>query len=235
MIMRRNITLLGIRFLLVLTLYSNSVSCFSFDGSALMSLAIVPSRVSKMIPLRRSSICYRHLGSRQRMRYTRSSVVRMMATAKPSASILADPGSRRSESVMASFPDSLNTWFDLSLPEGRCIGFETTDEEDSFPLDERTTIPSDHWLFSAFHKDEVDFGMQLKKTRNSFWLGRLALRRALDFPDYPVLKDEYGRPEMKNDVFGPVKQANEEKAQKRRAEILEGLKHPKSPLQHAAE
>jgi indolepyruvate ferredoxin oxidoreductase len=35
--------------------------------------------------------------------------------------------------------------------------------------------------------------------------------------------------------FGPVKQANEEKAQKRRAEILEGLKHPKSPLQHAAE
>jgi len=35
--------------------------------------------------------------------------------------------------------------------------------------------------------------------------------------------------------FGPVKQANEEKAQKRRAEILEGLKHPKSPLRHAAE
>ena len=35
--------------------------------------------------------------------------------------------------------------------------------------------------------------------------------------------------------FGPVKQANEEKAQKRRAEILEGLKHPKSPVQHAAE
>jgi indolepyruvate ferredoxin oxidoreductase len=35
--------------------------------------------------------------------------------------------------------------------------------------------------------------------------------------------------------FGPVKQANEEKAKKRRAEILEGLKHPKSPVQHAAE
>ncbi|MGB0772488.1 MAG: DUF6537 domain-containing protein, partial [Paracoccaceae bacterium] len=35
--------------------------------------------------------------------------------------------------------------------------------------------------------------------------------------------------------FGPVKQANEEKAQKRRAEILEGIKHLKSPLQHAAE
>ncbi len=35
--------------------------------------------------------------------------------------------------------------------------------------------------------------------------------------------------------FGPVKQANEEKAQKRRAEILEGLKHPKSPSQLAAE
>jgi indolepyruvate ferredoxin oxidoreductase len=35
--------------------------------------------------------------------------------------------------------------------------------------------------------------------------------------------------------FGPVKQANEKKAQKRRTEILEGLKHPKSPVQHAAE
>lgn len=138
------------------------------------------------------------------MRHARSSVVRMMATVKPSASILADPGSRRSESVMASFPDSLKTWFDLSLPEGRCIGFETTDENDSFPLDEGTTVPNDHWLFSAFHKDEVDFGMQLQKTRTSFWLGRLALRRALDFPDYPVLKDEYGRPEMKNDVFGSI-------------------------------
>ena len=35
--------------------------------------------------------------------------------------------------------------------------------------------------------------------------------------------------------FGPVKQANEEKAQKRRAEILEGIKHLKSSLQNAAE
>ena len=35
--------------------------------------------------------------------------------------------------------------------------------------------------------------------------------------------------------FGPVKQANEEKAQKRRVEILNGLNQPKSPLQHAAE
>ena len=35
--------------------------------------------------------------------------------------------------------------------------------------------------------------------------------------------------------FGPVKQVNEEKAQKRRAEILEALKRPNSPMQHAAE
>merc|ERR1712130_366906 len=53
-------------------------------------------------------------------------------------------------------------------------------------------------------KDEVEFGMQLKKTRNSFWLGRLALRRALDFPEYPILKDKYGRPEMKNELFGSI-------------------------------
>jgi len=35
--------------------------------------------------------------------------------------------------------------------------------------------------------------------------------------------------------FGPVKRANEEKASKRRTEILEALKHTKSPMQHAAE
>ena len=35
--------------------------------------------------------------------------------------------------------------------------------------------------------------------------------------------------------FGPVKEANKEKAQKRRAQILDALKHSKSELQHAAE
>ena len=205
MIMFRNITLFGILLLLVLTIHSNnSVSCFSFDGTARMSPAIAPIRVSKMMSLRGTSLCYRHLGTQQTVRQARSAILRRMATVKPSTSILADPGSRKSESVMASLPDSLKPWFDLSLPEGRCIGFETTDELDSFPGDERTTLPNNHWLYSAFHKDEVDFGMQLKKTRNSFWLGRLALRRALDFPEYPVLKDDYGRPEMKNDFFGSI-------------------------------
>ena len=35
--------------------------------------------------------------------------------------------------------------------------------------------------------------------------------------------------------FGPVKEANKEKAQQRRAQILDALKHAKSELQHAAE
>ena len=35
--------------------------------------------------------------------------------------------------------------------------------------------------------------------------------------------------------FGPVKEANKEKAQKRRAQLLDALKHAKSELQHAAE
>jgi indolepyruvate ferredoxin oxidoreductase len=35
--------------------------------------------------------------------------------------------------------------------------------------------------------------------------------------------------------FGPVKEANKEKAQKRRAQILDALKHSRSELQHAAE
>eukprot|EP00536_Pseudo-nitzschia_multiseries_P010902 jgi/Psemu1/307727/fgenesh1_kg.350_\ len=47
-------------------------------------------------------------------------------------------------------------------------------------------------------------GMDLKRTRNSFWLGRLAMRMALDFPDYPILRDQYGRPELRPGRFGSI-------------------------------
>jgi phosphopantetheine--protein transferase-like protein len=140
----------------------------------------------------------------------------MMTSVKPpSTTTVVDTGAvpldssslSKSETVFSSLPGSLEKWFDLSLPEGRCIGVKTTDEADCFPQDlfeERSNIESDHWLCSAFHPDELDFGRTLKKSRNEFWLGRLALRTALDFPDYPILKDEFGRPRLKEDLFGSI-------------------------------
>ncbi len=186
--------------LFALTLYR--LCYFSVDGFSVMPLARI-SALSTIMPLRRGAFYCKSFGMRDDCRRVASCVVRRMATTKPSAATLLDPGSR-SDEVMSSLPKSLTPWFDLSLPEGRCIGVETTNEADTFPEDGIATLESDHWLFSAFHRDEVEFGMQLKKTRNSFWLGRLALRRALDFPDYPILKDKYGRPEMKDDLFGSI-------------------------------
>jgi 4'-phosphopantetheinyl transferase EntD len=71
------------------------------------------------------------------------------------------------------------------------------------------TVEDDHrhhrWMRHAFHPAEVRYGMTLKKSRASFWLGRLALRLALDFPDYPILKDSYGRPQLSpSGVFGSI-------------------------------
>ncbi len=199
--MSRNFKLWDI-FLFALTLYRGS--CFSVDGFAVMPLGRI-SGFSTMLPLQRGVYRYCSHGMRHNCRQATSIVSRSMTTVKPSAATLVDPGySNRSEEVMSSLPKSLKTWFDISLPEGRCIGVETTNEMDSFPRDGIATLEGDHWLYSAFHRDEVEFGMQLKKTRNSFWLGRLALRQALDFPDYPILKDKFGRPEMKDNLLGSI-------------------------------
>ena len=199
--MSQNFILLSI-LLFGLTVYRGSG--FSVDGFAVMPLGGI-SGFSMMLPLQRGVYRYGGYGMRRNCRQATSIVARSMTAVKPSAATLVDPGySSRSEEVISSLPKSLKTWFDISLPEGRCIGVETTNEMDSFPHDGITTLESDHWLCSAFHRDEVDFGMQLKKTRNSFWLGRLALRQALDFPDYPILKDKFGRPEMKDNILGSI-------------------------------
>jgi hypothetical protein len=211
---RISVLLLGV-FWLTLTLHRISVvSCFSVDGwSTLMPSARVAG-FSMMLPYHGGALCYRSFGVRQTFRQASSLGVRMMSTVKPSSTAVVDTGavppdaSRRSDEVLSSLPGNLKTWFDISVPEGRCVGVEvTTNENDCFPqdlFDGTITIKSDHWLRSVFHLDEVEFGMKLKETRNSFWLGRLALKIALDFPDYPILKDEYGRPQLKEDFFGSI-------------------------------
>lgn len=215
-----SVLFLGV-FWLTLTLHWNSVvTCFSVDGwsSTLMPSARVAGlSSSRMLPYYGGALCYRSFGARQTFHRQATSLgVRMISTVKPSSTAVVDTAgavprdvvSRRSDEVLSSLPGSLKTWFDISVPEGRCVGVEvTTNENDCFPQDDfdgTTTIQSDHWLRSAFHPDEVEFGRTLKKTRNSFWLGRLALRIALDFPDYPILKDEYGRPQVKEDFFGSI-------------------------------
>lgn len=149
----------------------------------------------------------------KKIRQATSDVVGMMTTVEPSSTAIADTGalplvaSRRSYEVLSSLPYNLKMWFDVTLPEGRCVGVETTNETDCFPqdlFDGTTTIESDHWTRVALHQDEVEFGLKLKETKNSFFLGRLALRLALDFPNYAILKDEHGRPQLKEDFLGSI-------------------------------
>jgi 4'-phosphopantetheinyl transferase EntD len=88
---------------------------------------------------------------------------------------------------------------DLELPEGRCIGLQLADnlsERDALTAeavlrnhhpnhndDDRSDRNNDHWLRDLLHPQEIDFGLQVYKcdaARQSFWMGRMALRRALE-------------------------------------------------------
>eukprot|EP00539_Tryblionella_compressa_P020466 CAMPEP_0178865610 /NCGR_PEP_ID=MMETSP0747-20121128/4511_1 /TAXON_ID=913974 /ORGANISM="Nitzschia punctata, Strain CCMP561" /LENGTH=369 /DNA_ID=CAMNT_0020532427 /DNA_START=23 /DNA_END=1132 /DNA_ORIENTATION=+ len=119
-------------------------------------------------------------------------------------------------------PNHIKKWLDVSLPEGRCIGVMATNGDDSFPhsdndltLGAANTINNNnnnnnnvsdnsHWMETVFHPSEIAFGRTLKCSRTSFWLGRLAIRIALEFPDYPVLKDSFGRPILVPGIFGSI-------------------------------
>mmetsp|Transcript_8423 Transcript_8423/g.18165 ORF Transcript_8423/g.18165 Transcript_8423/m.18165 type:complete len:347 (+) Transcript_8423:90-1130(+) len=158
-------------------------------------------------------VCEYCFGGRQPFRRTAGVVARRMTaigssnTANAESLVIQDGTSGRSDLLLSSLPVDLKTWFDISLPEGRCIGVVTVNETECFPQNPPDTVEavkSDHWIHSIFHIDEIDFGMNLNKTRNSYWLGRLAMRIALDFPDYPILRDQYGRPQLGPNIFGSI-------------------------------
>ena len=188
-------------FWLTISLHLSIVSSFLFDSSNLMAL-----------PCRGVLLCNDFIAREQFRQVTRV-FARRVAVVKSTPTSKIDNGDvpigdpSRSDKALSSLPCNLKKWFDISLPEGRCIGVSTANETDCFPQDfsdESTAIQRNHWLRSILHQEEIEFGTTLKKTRNSFWLGRLALRMALDFPGYPILRDKYGRPQLKEDMFCSV-------------------------------
>jgi 4'-phosphopantetheinyl transferase EntD len=118
----------------------------------------------------------------------------------------------------------------MSVPEGRCLGIllkpSTKNDDGCFPRTDSDDDPSDEhddsvlmtytddgivlpskshqWMHSMFHPSEIALGMTLKCSRTSFWLGRLAIRTALDYPDYPILRDSFGRPMLSKGLFGSI-------------------------------
>eukprot|EP00980_Cylindrotheca_fusiformis_P008724 scaffold1868_cov193-Cylindrotheca_fusiformis.AAC.9 len=104
-------------------------------------------------------------------------------------------------------PTVCEEWFDIQLPEGRCVGVAM---KESDPNEEIIITPAcisdpTHWAHSIYHPDELSYGIDLHSSRrSSFWLGRMALRLALDFPDCPILKDSHGRPQLSSGCFGSI-------------------------------
>ena len=112
--------------------------------------------------------------------------------------------------------------FDIRLPEGRCVGLQLHElsEDDPNGLTPQAILDPDHantntihhWLHSLLHPEEVAYGMDrsCSNARESFFLGRLAMRQALGFGPHHVqttdaiLKDEYGRPAVPTGFLGSI-------------------------------
>ena len=111
----------------------------------------------------------------------------------------------------APLPSYCKKVIDIGLPEGRCLGFSVEDLPVTHPDSlawEQISNNKDHWIRSLLHPDEVSFGLKEVGSTDvpisSFWVGRLAMRAALGFPDYPVLRDSYGRPSLKESIRGSI-------------------------------
>ena len=130
------------------------------------------------------------LGQCRPATYKYSTEIRQTTLTDPSSGVL--------------LPDNVRTWLDIELPEGRCVGVSFSD------LPSTTVATSlgenkDHWMHSVYHPKELAYGLQLSDvSATSFWLGRLAMRIALEFPDYPILKDSFGRPQLDGRSCGSI-------------------------------
>ena len=87
-------------------------------------------------------------------------------------------------------------FFDQHVPEGRCVGIQLlpvpNDHIHSLHSHQLSTQSSSssssssqlHWLFHYLHPEEIQYGLQLHHMnhRQSFYMGRLAIRHALQQP-----------------------------------------------------
>jgi 4'-phosphopantetheinyl transferase EntD len=117
-------------------------------------------------------------------------------------------------SYIAKYEQYYHCFFDHQVPEGRCVGIQLlpvpNDHIHSLRQDhllQSTTEPDEnpahphhrHWLFDFLHPEEIQYGLQLHHInhRQSFYMGRLAIRHALQQPPPPPAStEEDGMPSL---------------------------------------
>ena len=110
--------------------------------------------------------------------------------------------------------------FSAELPEGYCVGISLC-EPKSHPTSFPDNIASDstHWLHQYLHRDEISYGCQLNDSvRNTFFLGRLAIRNAL----YHTIFSNQATvaPEQLSSSFCPTFSQRESVGEMKRVSIL---------------
>ena len=160
-------------------------------------MAKTPLKTMAMIVLRGSlcSLCSVGLSLPSRSHFSRHRAL---------SSTIAFGSAVSGEAVELILPGHVRKWLDLELPEGRCVGVSMSEAVDGdYCLDDDNLERK--WMQKAYHPDEIVYGNTLSGAMaDSFWLGRLAMRLALDFPEYPILKDSYGRPTLHGRWLGSI-------------------------------
>ncbi|CAJ1911476.1 unnamed protein product [Cylindrotheca closterium] len=116
--------------------------------------------------------------------------------------------SQQMESLSQS--SGLARWLDIELPEGRCVGVGLEgDDAKEIIISAKSLADPTNWAHEYYHPDELVHGMTLPLARQeSFWLGRLSMRLALDGSSYkdhaPILRDTHGRPQLPLGTFGSI-------------------------------
>jgi hypothetical protein len=91
---------------------------------------------------------------------------------------------KQQKTYEACFDGEFSQLFRFQLPEGYCVGISLR----FLPLDSTSSLVQQeqdqqrrHWLHRYLHPEEISFGYKLKEgvARNTFFLGRLAIRHAL--------------------------------------------------------
>ena len=98
--------------------------------------------------------------------------------------------------------------FDLTLPEGRCVGLRIGDISLEQEESGAKNLTFARWVYMSLHPEEVKYASKLSSeaSQKSFVGGRLALRHAMEcqVDDCIILKDSHGRPMLPSSFLGSV-------------------------------